>query len=224
MSTTNINIEPKRLTPSVRRAQQDRITVAYTGASGIQYGLRLVQYLLQSGYGVDLLISRAAIVVMALELDLNLGGNSAQQRVRLLQYFGIDEAKEGQLLRLYGENEWTAPLASGSNCSDVMVVCPATVGALGAIATGQSNNLIERAADVILKERKELIMVVRETPFNEIHLQNMLTLSRMGALIMPANPGFYHRPERVEDLIDFMVARILDQIGIPHNLMVKWGD
>ncbi len=201
--------------------EQKRITVALTGASGIQYGLRLVEYLTLNRYPVDLLISKAALVVLALEMDLSLGNQKREQKRRLMELFGLTD---GAMLTIYGENEWTAPLASGSNCAHQMVICPCTVGTLAAVATGQSDNLIERAADVVLKERRQLILVVRETPFNQIHLQNMLTLSQMGAQIMPANPGFYHRPKTVEAIVDFMVARILDQLNIPHNLMVRWGE
>ncbi|MET0077640.1 MAG: UbiX family flavin prenyltransferase, partial [Candidatus Thiodiazotropha lotti] len=117
-----------------------------------------------------------------------------------------------------------APVASGSNPPRAMVVCPCTVGALSAIACGASNDLMERAADVVLKERRKLILVVRETPFSEIHLENMLKLSRMGAVIMPANPGFYHNPQRVEDIVDFMVSRILDQLGVENRLSPRWGE
>lgn len=115
-------------------------------------------------------------------------------------------------------------MASGSNVSKAMVIVPATTGTLSAVATGQSNNLIERAADVMMKERQPLVIVLRETPFNAIHLKNMLTLTEAGAIVMPANPGFYHMPKTVEDIIDFMVARILDQLNIEHDLMNKWGD
>jgi 4-hydroxy-3-polyprenylbenzoate decarboxylase len=126
-------------------------------------------------------------------------------------------------LSIYGEKHWTAPIASGSGVNKAMIVCPCTTGTLAAAATGQSRSLIERAIDVTLKERKQLLLVVRETPFSEIHLKNMLKLSRMGALIMPANPGFYHCPKSVDDVVDFMVARILDQLDIPHTLVPSWG-
>ena len=116
-----------------------------------------------------------------------------------------------------------APWASGSGQPGPVVVCPCSTGTLSAIATGASNNLIERAADVALKERRKLILVPRETPFSEIHLQNMLTLTRMGAVVMPACPGFYHEPQSIDDLVDFMVARILSQLGIEQSIMQGWG-
>jgi 4-hydroxy-3-polyprenylbenzoate decarboxylase len=127
-------------------------------------------------------------------------------------------------LRVYGENEWTAPVASGSNDVDAMVVCPCSMGALSAIAQGSSNNLLERAADVMLKERKKLVLVTRETPYSDIHLENMLKLSRMDAVILGANPGFYNQPESVDDIIDFVVAKILDQLGVGHKLQPRWGE
>ena len=132
-------------------------------------------------------------------------------------------AAPGQI-RVYGRQQWTAPVASGSNPPDALVVCPCTMGTLASIAHGISDDLIDRAADVMLKERRKLILVVRETPFSTIHLQNMLTLSQAGALIMPANPGFYYQPQQVSDLVDFMVARVLDQLEVEHDLLPRWGD
>ena len=126
-------------------------------------------------------------------------------------------------LRVFGREDWMAPWASGSGQPGPLVICPCSTGTLSAIATGASNNLIERAADVALKERRKLILVPRETPYSEIHLQNMLTLTRMGAVILPASPGFYHEPQSIQDLIDFIVARILNQLGIEQQLMPAWG-
>jgi 4-hydroxy-3-polyprenylbenzoate decarboxylase len=133
------------------------------------------------------------------------------------------DTRDGQL-RVYGREDWYAPVASGSNPADAMVICPCSMGTLAAIAHGTSDNLIERAADVMLKEQKKLILVPREAPFSTLHLENMLKLSRMSAVILPANPGFYHHPQSVEDIIDFIVARILDQLGVEHALMERWGD
>jgi 4-hydroxy-3-polyprenylbenzoate decarboxylase len=127
-------------------------------------------------------------------------------------------------LAAYGKEEWFAPAASGSNPADAMVICPCSMGSLAAIAHGLADNLIERAADVILKEKRPLILVARETPFSLIHLRNMTALAEAGAIILPANPGFYHRPQNVEQVIDFIVARILDQLGIAHDLMKRWGE
>lgn len=196
-----------------------RVSLAMTGASGVQYGMRLLECLVTQGVGVDLMLSQPAQVVIGLETDWNLPGRATEIRNTLIQRLAID----GALLSVLGEKQWTAPVASGSGANQAMVVCPCTTGTLAAIATGQSRSLLERAADVTLKERKQLIMVVRETPFSEIHLEHMLRLSRMGVVIMPANPGFYHRPQTVEDLVDFMVARVLDHLNVPHQLVPVWG-
>lgn len=195
------------------------MALAITGASGIQYALRLLQVLLEQGQKVSLMVSQPAHVVAAMETDVRL---PAQKRDMQEFLSGLYGAKEGQLT-VFGDKQWSSPLASGSGMPHKLVICPCTTGTLAAVATGQSRCLIERAADVVLKERRRLVMVVRETPFSEIHLENMLKLSRMGAIVMPANPGFYHRPETVEDLIDFMVSRILDQLDIDHDLMPRWG-
>lgn len=125
---------------------------------------------------------------------------------------------------MFGREEWFAPPASGSNPPDAMVVCPCTVATLASIAGGLSQNLIERAADVVIKEGRKLVLVPRETPYSAIHLENMLKLARLGVCILPPNPGFYHHPQSVQDLVDFVVARILDQLGVPHTLMARWGE
>ncbi len=196
------------------------IAVAITGASGSAYALRLIECLIQGGEAVDLMISQAGQIVLKMEADLEVPAQAREAELFLSDHFG---AAPGQL-RVFGRQQWLAPVASGSNPPRAMVVCPCTTGTLSAIACGASNDLMERAADVVLKERRRLILVVRETPFSDIHLENMLRLSRMGAIIMPANPGFYHRPQSVEQLVDFMVARILDQLEIPHSLMQRWGE
>ncbi|MBS7815025.1 flavin prenyltransferase UbiX [Wohlfahrtiimonas chitiniclastica] len=201
--------------------EHQRISIAITGASGVQYSLRLIEVLLKADYPLNVVISKAALLVFAMEMDVQLGNQPQVQKERLLALVGVDKP---DLLRIYGVEDWSAPMASGSNTSRAMVIVPTTTGALSAVATGQSNNLIERAADVMLKERKPLVIVLRETPLNAIHIKNMLTLTEAGAIVMPANPGFYHRPKSVDDIIDFMVARILDQLNIEHDLMNKWGD
>ncbi len=197
----------------------NRISLAMTGASGAQYGLRLLECLLNQGVGVDLMLSQPAQVVIGLETDWQLPGRVAEMRRTLISRLGCAP----ELLRVFGEKQWTAPLASGSGVNAAMVICPCTTGTLAAVATGQSRSLLERAADVSLKERRQLILVVRETPFSEIHLEHMLRLSRMGVVVMPANPGFYHRPQSVEALIDFMVARVLDHLQVPQQLLPAWG-
>lgn len=195
------------------------ISLALTGASGVQYGLRLLQCLLVQNIPVDLMLSKPAQVVIGMETDWKLPGREKD----IERYFNERFEIPAGLLKLYGEQQWTAPFASGSGANRAMVVCPCTTGTLATIATGQSRNLLERAADVSLKERRRLILVVRETPLSDIHLSHMLTLSRMGAVVMPANPGFYHHPQSVEDIVDFVVARVLDHLEIEHNLMAVWG-
>lgn len=196
-----------------------RITLALTGASGMAYGLRLLDCLLHAGCRVDLLISRAARVVARQELDLALPADvdalAALLAARVPGHTGR--------LAVYGNEEWFAPAASGSNPADAMVVCPCTMGTLAAIAHGHADNLMERAADVMLKERRPLILVPRETPFSLIHLRNMTALAEAGATILPANPGFYHRPQTVDGVVDFIVARVLDQLGVAQALMPRWG-
>lgn len=200
--------------------QAHTVAVAITGASGSAYGMRLLECLLRNGNMVYLMISSAGEMVLPLETGIQLPADPMEAQ-RLLQE--LLHAKEGQL-RLFGQDEWTAPVASGSNPPQAMVVAPCTVGTLSAIANGASNNLIERAADVMIKEQRKLILMIRETPLSAIHLENMLKLARLGVVTMPASPGFYNRPQRVEDLVDYMVARVLDQLGIEHDLMGRWGD
>lgn len=197
-----------------------RIAVALTGASGMPYGLRLVQCLLGAGARVELLYSQVAQIVARQETDVALPARAAEVEAELAARY---DALPGQLA-VYGREEWFAPLASGSNPPDAMVVCPCTMGTLAAIAAGLSSNLIERAADVCLKERRPLILVPRETPFSTLHLENMLRLSRMGVVILPPNPGFYTHPQSIDDLVDFVVARILDQLRVPHTLVRRWGE
>jgi len=195
------------------------IALAITGASGSAYALRLLECLISAGEAVYLMVSQAGQIVLKMESDLDLPAQPAEMERILTQHFS---AAEGQL-RVFGRQQWLAPVASGSNPPRAMVVCPCTTGTLSAIACGASNDLLERAADVALKERRKLILVVRETPFSEIHLENMLKLSRMGVVIMPANPGFYHKPKDLAGVVDFMVARILDQLDVPQELMPRWG-
>lgn len=196
------------------------ITLALTGASGMAYGLRLLECLLAADARVYLLLSQAAHIVAKQELGVALPARASDLEKQLSESLN---ARDGQL-RVFGREDWNAPVASGSNPADAMVVCPCSMGTLAAIAHGLSDNLIDRAADVMLKEQRKLILVPREAPFSTLHLENMLALSRMNAVILPANPGFYHRPQNVEDIVDFIVARILDQLCIPHTLMARWGD
>lgn len=195
------------------------ITLAMTGASGAQYGLRLLQLLLRSSCQVHLLVSDAAQQVIDIETSLNLPAEQSQWA----DYFSVLYESAPEQLKIYRKQQWTASVASGSNAPNAMVICPCSSGSLSAIAQGASNNLIERAADVMLKERKPLIVVHREMPLSTIHLENMLKLARLGVTVMPASPGFYHQPQSIEDMVDFVVARILDHLDVEHNLFARWG-
>lgn len=196
------------------------LTLAMTGASGADYTLRLFEICLQNNIHVQFLTSQPGQIVIGMETDLKLTGSAQKIRQQLIAYFNADP----ELISVYAKDQWTAPPASGSSVADAMVVCPCTMGSLAAIACGTSDNLIHRAADVIIKERKTLIIVPRETPFSSIHLENMLKLSRMGVVILPPNPGFYQGVKQVSDLIDFVVSRILDQLGIDNQLSPRWGE
>lgn len=196
------------------------MTLIMTGASGAVYGLRLLEELVKAGSQVYVLLSRPAHIVIKMETDLQLPARASEVELFFSKEY---HAKAGQI-RVFEKEQWLAPIASGSGVADATVVCPCTTGTLSSIAMGSSKNLLERAADVALKERKKLILVIRETPFSDIHLENMLKLSRMGAVIMPANPGFYFKPESLNDIVDFMVARILDHLNIEHVLQKAWGE
>lgn len=196
------------------------ITLAMTGASGAEYTLRLFQCLLQQNIQVQFVTSQPGQIVMGMETSLKLSGSPQKMRQLFADYFGADP----ELIQVYSRDQWTAPPASGSSVADAMVVCPCTMGSLASIAVGSSDNLIHRAADVIIKERKTLILVPRETPFSAIHLENMLKLARLGVVILPPNPGFYHGVSQVSELVDFVVARILDQLSIDNDLSPRWGN
>jgi len=197
------------------------ICLALTGASGMPYGLRLLECLLESGCKVQLLYSQASQVVARQELEFDLPSRPSDAKAALLARY---PSVNPENLAVYGREEWFAPVASGSNPPDAMVVCPCSMGTLAAIAQGLADNLIERAADVVMKEGRKLVLVPRETPFSAIHLENMLRLSRAGVVILPPSPGFYHHPQSVQDIVDFVVARVLDQLGVPHTLMQRWGE
>lgn len=200
--------------------QPERITLAMTGASGVQYGLRLLDCLIRDEREVHFLISKAAQLVVATETDLVLPPKPQALQSFLTEYTG---AAPGQI-RVFGAEDWMAPPASGSSMPAPMVVVPCSTGTLSAIACGACNSLIERAADVALKERRRLILVPREAPYSSIHLEHMLKLSNLGAVILPASPGFYHQPQTLDDLVDFIVARILNVLGIPQDLLPCWGE
>ncbi len=197
----------------------EKIVLAVTGASGAVYGLRLVEELLRSGHQVVLLLSQAGRQVLRHETGLDWTGELALRRVQIEAYF-----QAGEALQHYDEDDLFAPVASGSSVADAMVVAPCTMGCVGRLAAGLSGNLIERCADVVLKEGRPLLLVPRETPFNQLHLQNMLLLSQAGARIVPAMPAFYQHPASVEEMVNFVVGKVLDQLGIDHRLYRRWGD
>jgi 4-hydroxy-3-polyprenylbenzoate decarboxylase len=197
-----------------------QISIALTGASGAPYSQRLLNVLLGQGITVHLMISAAARIVFSDELDWKLPARASDVHKYLVDKF--DCAPE--LLKVYGEQQWSSPLASGSHKVATMIVCPCTMGTLSSIAVGSSDNLINRAADVMLKENRKLILVPREAPFSAIHLENMLKLARLGVCILPPNPGFYYKPTQLSEIVDFVVARILDQAEIEHQLQPRWGE
>ena len=197
-----------------------QIALALTGASGAPYSQRLLDVLLGQGITVHLMISAAARIVFADELDWKLPARASDVHKMLVKEFDCNP----EHLKVYGEQQWSSPLASGSHKVSTMIVCPCTMGTLSSIAVGSSDNLINRAADVMIKEDRKLILVPREAPFSAIHLENMLKLARLGVCILPPNPGFYFKPTQISEIVDFVVARILDQAKIEHKLQPVWGE
>ncbi len=199
--------------------QRRKITLAMTGASGARYGLALLDALVAADCQVYFLLSDAARIVIETETELELPAEDD------LEDFLTDnfDAEPGQI-QLCRKLDWFSPVASGSSSPASMVICPASGGTIAGIASGASNNLIERAADVAIKERRQLIVVPRETPVSAIHLENQLKLARLGVTVLPASPGFYQNPQTLDDLVDFVVARILDQLGIEQHLLPRWGE
>lgn len=196
------------------------ISLAFTGASGIPYGMRLLEVLLQSEKTVWLMYSQAAQIVAQQECNLQLPSSPEAAQKMLCERYNCAPDR----LRVFGKDEWFAPVASGNSTADAMIVCPASMGCVAAIAHGTSDHLIERAADVAIKERRPLIIVPRETPLSALHLENLLKLAQLGCIILPPATGFYHKPSTLNDAIDFVVARILDQLRIPHALIPRWGE
>ncbi len=195
-----------------QKNKKPAVGVAWTGASGLVYGVRLVDVLLQSGCDVDLVVSSAVSQTAPVEL-----GHPVEGLIERLRTMGPG------VLDVYGQNNFSSPLASGSAQGGALVIVPCSMGTVGRIAAGTSETLLLRAADVCLKERRPLIIVPRETPLATHHLENLTRLSSLGALIMPAAPGFYHRPTSPGDLVDFMVQRICDHLGVAVNLVPRWG-
>ncbi|RII28636.1 MAG: aromatic acid decarboxylase [Geobacter sp.] len=197
-----------------------QVVLAITGASGAVYGLRLAEELLRASVRLTLLISSPGFAVLKEECGLEWEGEAAAVRENLCRHFGVDAAQ----LAYYAEDDFFAPIASGSAAPDALVICPCSMGTLARVATGVSGNLLERCADVMLKEHRRLVMVPRETPLSEIHLENMLKLARMGVRMIPAMPAFYHHPRSLDDVVDFVVGRVLDGVGIEHRLVRSWGE
>jgi 4-hydroxy-3-polyprenylbenzoate decarboxylase len=198
------------------------LTVAITGASGATYAHRTLIHLASSGVveRINLIMSAAAQIVARVELGANLRDGDART---INEWVGL--APDSKLVRVHRLDNMAATPASGSHPQAGMLIVPCSMGTLGAIASGAGTNLIHRAADVTLKEGRKLVIVPRESPYNAIHLENMLRLSRAGARILPASPGFYHRPQSIEELVDHLVFRILDQFGVPHSQRTQWqGD
>lgn len=209
------------------------IVVAMTGASGIVYGARLLEVLLAAGQRVDLVVSPAAAAVTRTEIDVDLSSISdlpelfAASRKTMGLPKGqtiVDSDILTSLITWHGHTDYMASIASGSSLTRAMVICPCSMDTLASVSHGLGANLVHRAAAVHLKERRPLIVVPRETPLGTIALANMTRLSEAGATILPAMPGFYHRPESIGDLVDFVVSRICDQIGVAHGLSERWGD
>jgi 4-hydroxy-3-polyprenylbenzoate decarboxylase len=190
------------------------IVVAITGASGAPYAVRLLEALVAAGRGVQLIVSSHGLRLLQTEMGID---SVAALRERV-------GARWDRHITVFDDNDRGASPASGSALNAGMVICPCSMGTLSAISVGASRSLVERAADVALKERRPLLLVPRETPLSAIHLENMLRVTRAGAVVMPASPGFYHRPGGVDDLVNFIVARVLDHLGVPHRLVARWGD
>ena len=200
-----------------------QIVLAITGASGAVYGLRLAEELLRSGAHVSMLISRCGFAVLREECGLDWEGTPEEVTEKMWGYFG-EQGEACFAPTYYAEDDFFSPVASGSSAPDAMVVCPCSMGSLARIAAGLSGTLLERVADCMLKEGRPLVLVPRETPLSAIHLENMLKLARLGVRIVPAMPGFYGQPETLDDLVDFLVGRVLDQLGVSHALYRRWRE
>lgn len=191
------------------------VVFAITGASGAPYGVRLLQQLVAHKVPVSLILSSHGVRLLATETRVR---NAAGLR-RAAGASAFDK-----YVTVFDDADRGAAPASGSARSRGMVICPCSMGTLSAIAHGSSRSLVERAADVALKERRKLVLVPRETPLSAVHLENMLRVTNAGAVVLPAAPAFYHRPKSIDDLVDFIVARILDHLDVPHDLVPRWGD
>lgn len=198
------------------------IVVAITGASGVVYATRLIEVLTASEYDVHLVISDSAYQIFELEMGIKLNCNQFDPKDLGIAKNCISELFPSGQITYHRYTDFTAPIASGSHKTEGMVICPCSMGTAGHIASGATMNLIHRAADVHLKERRKLVLVTRETPFSLIHLENLTRLCQAGAVILPASPAFYHEPGDIQDMINFIVSRICDQLGIENNLIRRW--
>ena len=194
-----------------------KITVAITGASGAIYATRLIEELLSADKQIHLLISDMGLELLKSETDID---TSSKQSI--IDSITPDDKQDR--ISVYFQNEWDSPAASGSSAAKTMVITPCSMSTLAAVANGNSNNLIQRAADVVIKEQGRLIIMPREMPFSAIHLENMLKLARLGCCIMPPAPGFYNEPQSIDDLVNFVVARVLDQLDIENSLSARWSE
>lgn len=199
-------------------SQDKRWILGITGATGSVYGIRLLEVLNRNGAGVDLILSEAAKIVMREEMGIDLPPEAAASRDTLGKAFEMDT----ETLAVFGNRDFETPPASGSHPAEGMIIAPCTMGTLAAVACGLADNLIRRAADVMIKQRRPLILLPRETPLSTLHLENMLKLSRLGVVILPPMPAFYHKPESIDDLVDYVVGRVLDVIGMDHSLYRRW--
>ena len=197
-----------------------RFFVGITGASGHAYAEALVRALVLAGNGVDLSITRAGALVIQHELGIDAGERGERLQASLSDWLGEEIAQE---VRVFLPEEVGAPPSSGTALGSGAILCPCSMGTLGRVAAGFSSNLVERVADVALKEGRRLVLVPRETPLSQIHLENMARLAGMGAVILPAMPGFYHRPTSIEDLVAHVVGKILDRVGVEHGVSSRWS-
>lgn len=191
------------------------IVMAITGASGAPYAVRLLEQLLVVGQPVQLIVSAHGLRLLATETEIDSLG---------VLRGAVGGERWDALVTVFDDADRGAAPASGSARNRGMVICPCSMGTVSAISQGTSRSLVERAADVALKERRTLVLVPRETPYSAIHLENMLRLTRAGAVVLPASPGFYHRPSSIAEMVDFVVARVLDQLDVPHVLGKRWGE
>jgi 4-hydroxy-3-polyprenylbenzoate decarboxylase len=201
-------------------SKKSRWIVGISGASGAAYGIRLLQVMSEKGYGVDLILSPAGRTVIRQELGIGVPDEKDDAKAVLADKFDIDVSS----LAIYSNSDFETPPASGSYRCAGMIIVPCSMGTLAALAQGFANNLMRRAGDVMLKEKRSLVLVPRETPLSAIHLENMLKLARVGAVILPPMPGFYQGPQSIDQMVDFIVGRILDVIGIEHRLYQRWKE